>query len=161
MGTSPYVMTYEGRFSFPVTPRVMWSVMAQTEQFAGWWSWLSDVHGDGPALRDGSELHGLVAPPLPYRMHLDVVLDRCVDAQSIDASVHGDLVGPAHLRLEPDGGKTRATATWSVEMMQPPMRIAARLAPRLLRWGHDRVVDAAVAGFRRHLVTDVARPTGS
>lgn len=158
---SPYVMTYEGRFSFPVTPRVMWSVMAQTEQFAGWWSWLSQVHVDGPGLRDGSSLHGVVAPPLPYRMHLDVVLDRCIDGRSIDASVRGDLVGPARLLLEPTGGETLATATWSVEMMQQPMRVAARLAPRLLRWGHDRVVDAAVAGFRRQLVSRGTRPTGS
>jgi hypothetical protein len=36
-------------------------------------------------------------------------------------------------------------------MMQRPMRVAARVAPPVLRWGHDRVVDATVAGFRRHL----------
>jgi hypothetical protein len=161
VGVSPYVMTYEGRFAFPVTPREMWSVMAQSEQFAGWWAWLSDVRADGPALRDGSSLHGVVAPPLPYRMHLDIALDRCVDARSIDASVRGDLVGPAHLVLEPDGVGTRATARWSVEMMQPSMRVAARVAPRLLRWGHDRVVDAAVAGLRRRHVAVAARPTGS
>jgi hypothetical protein len=36
-------------------------------------------------------------------------------------------------------------------MMQRPMRVAARVASPVLRWGHDRVVDATVAGFRRHL----------
>jgi len=35
--------------------------------------------------------------------------------------------------------------------MQRPMRVAARVAYPVLRWGHDRVVDATVAGFRRHL----------
>jgi len=31
------------------------------------------------------------------------------------------------------------------------MRLAARAAAPLLRWGHDRVVDMTVAGFRRQL----------
>jgi hypothetical protein len=29
------------------------------------------------------------------------------------------------------------------------LRIAARVAYPALRWGHDRVVDTAVSGFRR------------
>jgi hypothetical protein len=39
-------------------------------------------------------------------------------------------------------------------MMQRPMRIAARVAYPLLRWGHDRVVDATVDGLRRQLVAE-------
>jgi hypothetical protein len=39
-------------------------------------------------------------------------------------------------------------------MMQRPMRLAARVAYPLLRWGHDRVVEATVAGFRRQLARD-------
>jgi hypothetical protein len=31
------------------------------------------------------------------------------------------------------------------------MRVAAHVAPRLLHWGHDRVVDVTVASFRRQL----------
>jgi len=37
------------------------------------------------------------------------------------------------------------------------MRIAARVAYPLLRWGHDRVVDATVDGLRRQLVADGGR----
>ena len=37
-------------------------------------------------------------------------------------------------------------------MMQRPMRLAARVAHPVLRWGHDRVVEMTVNGFRRHLV---------
>ncbi len=36
-------------------------------------------------------------------------------------------------------------------MMQRPMRLADRVAHPLLQWGHDRVVDVTVTGFRRHL----------
>jgi hypothetical protein len=39
-------------------------------------------------------------------------------------------------------------------MMQPGMRLAARFAPRLLRWGHDRVVANTVNGLRRHLADE-------
>jgi hypothetical protein len=40
---------------------------------------------------------------------------------------------------------------WTVEMMQRPMRLADRMAHPLLQWGHDRVVEITVAGFRRRL----------
>lgn len=36
-----------------------------------------------------------------------------------------------------------------LEMRSPPLRAAARVAYPLMRWGHDRVVDMAVAGFRQ------------
>jgi hypothetical protein len=41
--------------------------------------------------------------------------------------------------------------------MQRPMRIAARIAKPVLRWGHDRVVDATVDSFRRQLAGKDAR----
>ena len=41
--------------------------------------------------------------------------------------------------------------SWTIEMRQRPMRLAALVAHPLLRWGHDRVVDATVSSFRRHL----------
>jgi hypothetical protein len=40
---------------------------------------------------------------------------------------------------------------WTVEMKQRPMRLASRFGRPLLQWGHDRVVEMTVAGFRRRL----------
>jgi hypothetical protein len=88
---------------------------------------------------------------LPYRMRLTVLLSECVRPSLVRAEVHGDLEGEAGLALEAEGEGTRATAAWTIEMMQPPMRVAARLAHPVLSWGHDRVVEATVAGFRRQL----------
>jgi hypothetical protein len=88
---------------------------------------------------------------MPYRLRLRVAFSRCIPPSRIDAVVTGDLNGRANLLLEPDHGGTRASVHWTIEMMQLRMRIAARVAPTLLRWGHDRVVDAKVAGLRRHL----------
>jgi hypothetical protein len=70
--------------------------------------------------------------------------------------VRGDLQGAAQLTFDGGNTETRAHAVWTIEMMQRPMRVAARLAKPLLRWGHDRVVDATVDGFRGHLVGEDA-----
>jgi carbon monoxide dehydrogenase subunit G len=148
---SPYVVEYRGSFRLDAPPEEVWAAIEHGERFEGWWAWLRDFRFDGPGLVDGAVLHGVVAPPVPYRMRLTVVLDRCVRPSTIDATVHGDLEGTAHLALVPDGGATRAEVAWTIEMMQRAMRIAARVAPGVMRWGHDRVVDATVAGFRRHL----------
>jgi carbon monoxide dehydrogenase subunit G len=153
---SPYVIDYAGRFGFPVPPSEVWAAIAQLDQFERWWSWLGELEVDGPGLQTGSVLRGTVAPPVPYRMRVAVELERCVFERSIDAQVTGDLVGDAHLRLHRAQGGTVVDAVWSIEMMQLPMRVAARVAHPLLRWGHDRVVEATVSGFRSQLLA--ARP---
>jgi hypothetical protein len=156
MTASPYVIDYAGTFSLRASPEQVWATIERVDAFSLWWGWLREfsVEGparDGPALVAGSVLHGLVCPPLPYRMDLTVLLNECVQPSLVRAEVHGDLEGEAGLALEPDAEGTRATAAWTIEMMQPPMRMAARVAHPLLSWGHDRVVEATVAGFRRQL----------
>ncbi|HLI24810.1 MAG TPA: hypothetical protein VKU91_07625, partial [Acidimicrobiales bacterium] len=99
MVASPYVIDYTGRFGFPVPPSEVWAAIARFDQFEGWWGWLGELEVDGPGLQDGSVLRGTVAPPVPYRMRVAVELERCVSDRLIDASVTGDLVGEAHLRL--------------------------------------------------------------
>jgi carbon monoxide dehydrogenase subunit G len=148
---SPYWIHYRDTFGFPVPPEEVWSSIEQVHQFEAWWSWLGEFRLEGDGLRSGSVLHGLVAPPLPYRMRVRVELENCVRPHLIEAAVRGDLQGRARLELEPAGAGTEVTAAWGIEMMQRPMRAAARFAHPLLRWGHDRVVSATVSGFRRHL----------
>jgi carbon monoxide dehydrogenase subunit G len=148
---SPSVIEYAGWFRFSAPPHEVWSAVEHIERFEAWWGWLKELRVEGPGLVAGSVLHGVVAPPLPYRMRLRVVLVACDPPRSIDAVVEGDLVGQARLVLEPEGDGTRASVAWTIEMMQRPMRAAARVAGPVLRWGHDRVVDATVAGFRRQL----------
>jgi hypothetical protein len=80
----------------------------------------------------GNVLHGTVILPVPYRLRLDVRLQQC-DRPRLDAA----------------GGGTRAQVAWSLRIQCAPLRVAARVAYPLMRWGHDRVVDMAVAGFRQ------------
>jgi carbon monoxide dehydrogenase subunit G len=151
---SPYVVEYEATFTFAATPERVWAVLERFEALAATWHWLREFHVDGAGLHEGNVVRGVVVPPVPYQMRLDVVLDECAPAEHINASIHGDLEGSAHIAFDGDESETHANAVWTIEMMQPAMRVAARIAPRLLRWGHDRVVTATVNGLRRHLADE-------
>ena len=157
VSSSADVIEYDRTFTFPVPVAELWAKLVELDHFSSWWSWLREFSVEGNGLEPGTVLHGVVAPPLPYRMRLDVVLDDCIPERCIAAQVHGDLEGAARLTFQGDDAETTARATWTIEMMQRPMRMAARVAYPLLRWGHDRVVDATVDGFRRHLAGDDVR----
>jgi uncharacterized protein YndB with AHSA1/START domain len=148
---SCYVVDYAARFDFGVPPGLVWSAIEDLNQFETWWGWLGNLKVEGDGLREGSVLRGTVAPPLPYRMRLRVELTRCDPNRLIDAIVDGDLKGEAHIGFEPHGDGTRTDVSWTLEMMNRPMRMAAPFAYPLLRWGHDRVVEATVNGFRNHI----------
>lgn len=151
MPTAP-VIDYRGAFDFGVPPDQLWASIENAEQFERWWPWLREFRLDGGALRTGTMMHGLVVPPLPYRMRVDVELVECVRPTNIEAVVHGDLEGRASMRIQPEGSNgCTVEAAWTIEMMQTPMRVASLVAYPLLRWGHDRVVDTTVRSFRRHL----------
>jgi carbon monoxide dehydrogenase subunit G len=151
---APPVIAYRGQHDFATRPDVLWATLEHVERFEGWWPWLQDFRLEGDGLTAGSVLHGVVAPPLPYRMRVRVELTACVRPVTIEAVVAGDLVGVASLAMRPAGVGTAVDAAWTVEMMQAPMRLASRVAYPLLRWGHDRVVDVTVARFRRYLAAE-------
>ena len=151
MPGSPYVIEYQRTFRFPIPPEALWDYLERVDRFETRLNWLSEFRLVGDGLRSGSVLHGVISPPVPYRMRVNVDLDVCEPPSLIDAAVHGDLEGHARLRLRPADGGTDVAATWAFEMMQRPMRIAARIAHPVLRWGHDRVVEVTVNAFRRHI----------
>ena len=148
---SPYVVECARAFPLGASPDEVWSLIAQTHRFPSWWGWLDEFEADRPGLEPGAVLRGVVLPPVPYRLRVEVVLEHCQRPHRIDGRVTGDLQGDAQLRLRPDDAGTLAEVEWTLEMRQAPMRVAARLARPLLLWGHDRVVEATVAGFRRQL----------
>jgi carbon monoxide dehydrogenase subunit G len=154
---SCYVMDYSGSFTFPVPPQDVWNAIGRLDQFERWWGWLDEFQVDGSGLDCGSVLSGVVSPPVPYRIGVEVHLERCEPCRLIDAFVRGDLEGDAHLRLDPYHGGSLAHVDWSLEMRQAPMRMAALIAYPLLRWGHDRVVDLTVSSFRRQLQGQAVR----
>jgi hypothetical protein len=129
----------------------MWQTIQEVDQFESWWPWLENFRLEGTSLQAGAVLSGVVAPPVPYRMRIEVELTHCEPERAIEARVRGDLEGEASLDMRGDGAGSLVEVAWTVEMMQRPMRLADRFAHPLLQWGHDHVVELTLAGFRKRL----------
>ena len=149
------VIEYRREFEFAVTPSQLWATLDDSGGYERWWPWLKQFRLEGGSLKTGAVMHGVVVPPLPYRMRVDIELLCCRRPRVIDAAVHGDLEGIASLRLHRSGAGTLAEVAWTLQMMQRPMRIASAVARPLLVRAHDFVVDMTVAGFRRHLEGEI------
>lgn len=145
------IITYRGTYRFDVPPAEMWEIIQEVDQFETWWPWLENFRLEGGTLHNGAVLSGVVAPPLPYRMRIEIELTRWEPQRCIEALINGDLKGDAAIVLRHEGEGTEVEVAWTVEMMQAPMRLADRFAHPLLQWGHDRVVELTIAGFRRRL----------
>lgn len=140
---------YRGAFWFPVGPNELWVTIERFDRFESWWAWLRNFDADTDRLVVGNVLHATVVPPVPYRLCLDIRLEASLRPQVVEATIDGDVRGFAVMRLEPVDDGTQVTVVWSLNMTSRPLRIAAHVAYPLMRWGHDRVVEMAVAGFRR------------
>jgi carbon monoxide dehydrogenase subunit G len=145
------VVDYNQGFEFDLSPEKLWERMEEVDQFEHWWPWLTDCELEGDGLARGSVLRGVISPPVPYRMRVQVNFGECVRSQSIEATVSGDLTGVARMTLLPKEGGTRAEVAWTLEMRQPVMRLACRFGYPVLRRGHDRVVEVTVAELRRRI----------
>jgi hypothetical protein len=69
----------------------------------------------------------LIGVPVPYRLRLDVRLQRWDQPRLIEAMIDGDLRGQAALQLEAAGDGTRAEVAWSLRMHSAPLRVAAHV----------------------------------
>jgi len=145
------VMRYRRDHEFTVSPAELWMALEEVDQFESWWPWLEEFRLEGDSLESGAVLHGVITPPLPYRMRIQVELTRSEPPRHIEALIRGDLEGRASLDIQAQGTGSSLEVAWEVEMMQGPMRLADRMAHPLMQWGHDRVVEITVEGFRRRL----------
>jgi hypothetical protein len=148
--SSPFVVDYGKSFSFALPPSEIWEELERPDQLTSRWRWIEVLHVD-PQLKRGAELSCVIKPPLPYRMSLDVMVAEVSNCKQIVVEINGDLQGRAELTLEPTLDGSMVGVSWRLEMMQRQMRAVARYAYPLLRWGHDRVVEAAVRNFRRDI----------
>jgi len=149
---------YRGAFWFPVGPDEMWETIERFDRFESWWAWLRDFGADTDSLVAGNVLHATVVPPVPYRLRLDIRLESSLPPHAVRATVGGDARGTAVMRMEPVDAGTQVTVVWSLDMTSTPLRIAALVAYPLMRWGHDRVVEMAVAGFRQQALAGTTLP---
>lgn len=147
----PAVLAFHGRYHFAATPERVWDEIASVERLGRLWRWLHIVDATGTTVKPGVAVHGRVSPPIPWTMTVTVAMDTVVPGERVDATISGDLVGPALLRVGPEPDGCTVAVAWRMEMRQPAMRAASRVSRPLFVWGHDRVVASTVRGLRVHL----------
>jgi uncharacterized protein YndB with AHSA1/START domain len=144
---------------FDVPPAALWEALSRTDRYRSWWSWLRRF--DGPGLVEGTTTRCEVRAPLPYSLRFDVVVTRVVPARAVDATITGDIAGPAALAIEANGAGSAASLEWTVELRDPSLRAAALLGRPVMQWAHDRVVATGVEEFRRRALRPDLGPVGS
>jgi uncharacterized protein YndB with AHSA1/START domain len=146
---------FEGQWIFDVPPKALWKVLSRTERFCEWWPWLRSLESDG--IVAGGVSHCVVRAPVPYRLRFDVTILEVEPERLIDTRVAGDLEGPARLELAEHPEGCEAQVSWTVELRDPVLRAASRLARPVMEWGHDWVVDTGLRQFRRAALDERAR----
>ncbi|HET7481363.1 MAG TPA: SRPBCC family protein [Actinomycetota bacterium] len=145
---SPYVVDYRGTFEIPLPTEESWSLLQATERYEKWWPWMRDLRIDGDGLARDSTFSFRVVSPLPYRMRLRVSVTEVAE-RGATATIDGDLKGSGGIELDETGSGTSVTLRWRVEVVHPQMRVAARIARPVLRWGQTWAIQAALRGFLR------------
>lgn len=128
-------------------PDEVWAVLHRVGDYPSWWRWLRRF--DARALAVGERWRCTIRPPLPWTLQVDVLLVAVADGR-VDAAVSGDVTGVASVTVEADpAGGSRILLDATLDAVGGATALLHRVAPGASRWAHDRVVDAAVTGFRR------------
>lgn len=131
-------------------PTAVWSAVQRVEDYRSWWPWLREF--DGRVLAPGERWRCTIRPPLPWSLRVEVHLVDVRDGR-VEAVVSGDVAGAASLSVAAGpGGGTRICLDAALDAAGGATAMFHRVAPRTSRWAHDRVVDAALEGFRRRAI---------
>ncbi len=93
-------------------------------------------------------------PLLQLRFNARVT--RIAPPQLIEGRACGDLVGMGRCRLRHDQGQTCVCFDWQVRTAGFWLNRLAPLARPLLRWNHDRLMQAGAWGLERYLARGAA-----
>jgi uncharacterized protein YndB with AHSA1/START domain len=133
------------RHRFGVPRSELWDTITQVDRYPTWWPWLRSF--DATDLKPGAEWQCRVQPPLPYSIRLIITIEDVVAEQSVAATVSGDVEGTAELRLLdiPDGSEAHLTS--ALAPSSRPLKLIARAALPVVRFGHDWVLDTGAKQF--------------
>jgi uncharacterized protein YndB with AHSA1/START domain len=135
----------ERRFDFDAAPPALWAALGSVDDYSRWWPWLRRF--EARALAPGEEWRCTVKPPLPYVVRFAIRFDEVEVERRIDATVQGDIEGPAQLLIEPSAGGSAVTLTSSLRPTNTVLKVAALLGRPLVRYGHDWVLDIGAGQF--------------
>lgn len=117
-------------------------VLADLAGYPAWWPQVLAVAALGP-----DDARVLCRSRLPYT--LDLVLHaESREPPVLESTVSGDLAGVVRWRLSPDGAGTRLDFDQRVLVTGRVLGLASYAAGPLLRWNHDQMMAAGIAGLR-------------
>lgn len=125
----------------------VWDAIGRTDDFRTWWPWLRRLDAEG--LVPGDQWRCTVQPPLPYSLDFVVEIEDVEESAFVSASVRGDIVGTAELRLRVDGDGCEICLASVLEPSNRALRAVSRVAPWMARFGHDWVIRTGLRQFRR------------
>ncbi len=141
----PVEVLSDRRYRFDVPPARLWSAATSVERYREWWPWLRRF--DAERFAPGERWACQVQPPLPYVVRFDVVIDDVRPAELVRARIEGDVVGTAVLRIEGVAAGCEARLVSRLAPGNGFLRMAARLARPVVRYGHDWVLDSGARQF--------------
>jgi hypothetical protein len=146
MGPMEVVVRSDRRHRFPVGAEQLWDAVVRVQDYRTWWPWIGGL--DDAAFAEGQRWRCLVRPPLPYVLRFDLVLEEVQRPRFVTATIDGDLAGHAALDIVPAPGGSELRLVSALRPANGAMRAVARVAPALVAFGHDWVLDTGLRQFR-------------
>ena len=137
------------RFRFAADPETLWDALARTDDYRRWWPWLRRL--DGARFEAGADWDCEVQPPFPYALRFALTLEEVEAPRFVTATVRGDITGHAAIDVHPVGDGSELRLVANLAPSSAVLRALARVAPPVVRFGHDWVLDTGLRQFRRHL----------
>lgn len=132
-------------YQLPVAPEELWRVLQQVGRYRSWWPWLRRF--DAASLAAGEVWHCLVRPPLPYRVRFAVVLEEVRMPGVLEASISGNVLGRARIEITDHPLGSQARLVSSLQPSNGILKVMARVARPVARFGHDWVLDRGARQF--------------
>lgn len=133
------------RYDLPMPRGEVWRLISDVSAYRSWWPWLRVF--DAAALAVDEEWRCEVQPPVPYVVRFQVAIEEVVTAAKVRATVTGDVVGTAVLRLDDTPSGTLATLDSTLAPGTAALRLISRFGSPIARFGHDWVLDSGARQF--------------
>jgi uncharacterized protein YndB with AHSA1/START domain len=134
------------RCSFADDPSALWAKLVRTDDYRTWWPWLHRF--EGGELVPGERWRCVVQPPLPYQLRFELAIDEVEPERYVRAEIGGDIEGWATIDLTPSVAGTELRLVSRLSPASSFLKVIARFAQPVVRYGHDWVLDAGLRQFR-------------
>lgn len=141
----PGALVSEHRYVIPLARPAVWRLISEVRHYQGWWSWLRSF--EAAALRTGEVWRCTVQPPLPYAVRFRVHLDEVRAPELVSARIDGDVHGTAVLTLSDLHHRCAMTLRSDLSPDATALRLSARFAAPVARYGHQWIIDSGVRRF--------------